>query len=259
MVTSAKELQLGVFRFLQTTNKMRSQSLCSVSHFTLRLQYIRTWGITVILIMGKTQILKLEPQPPCQDNDGIADLYLFVRLWVHTKIRKVEVKTDEDTVKKGEDSAQDEVSTGDRKDESEAQMTRTQQKSWGRHRRRWGTVISFIITKTTRPSHLYGIFIRFQCVLWIKGIDMCTCKENSVHVCVGDTENDVHKYYYTHWKRLCNLFLVPNYCYNYFFFFFLHFVYRKERVMIFPISSSVGKSWNYQESSLAGKKNIVQN
>ena len=85
------EVQLGVFGVLPITHTQKQmqtkciQNLrapCGISCmfiFTLRPQYIRTWRIMIILIVGKTRIPPIGA--PCLDKDGagsgISGLYLW--------------------------------------------------------------------------------------------------------------------------------------------------------------------------------------
>ena len=88
MASSAMRLKLGVFWFADQhtethANKMNPQSSRRVAFhtliFTLRPQYISTWQITVILIVGKTRIPQI--WVPCQDKNGAGSGISFVCLW----------------------------------------------------------------------------------------------------------------------------------------------------------------------------------
>ena len=90
MALSAMEPQLGYSDFYRphAQKKMHTKSvydlceLCGISSvfiFTFKLQYIHTWGITVILITGKIWILPIGA--PCLDKDGACSLISSLYLW----------------------------------------------------------------------------------------------------------------------------------------------------------------------------------
>ena len=94
MASLAIELQLGYSGFCQPHMWKQTQSKCihglrapygisRVSIFMLRPQYIRTWRITVILIVGKTRIPLL--WAPCWNKDGIDSGISGVYLGMHPR------------------------------------------------------------------------------------------------------------------------------------------------------------------------------
>ena len=100
MALSAMELQLGIFVFCWPHTRKQMQTKCvhdlcvllgvsRVSIFMLRPQYIRTWQITFILIVGKTQINSI--WAPCQNKDGagcgVSCLYLYCKQYYASVIQ----------------------------------------------------------------------------------------------------------------------------------------------------------------------------